>query len=225
MKTFTSKNQLTYLISEPVIKSSDSPAALILLHGYKENAEKIFRFAEELNKDIFLISIQAPIKIAKNAYAWCHVDFTPQGPVDDPCETEESTIKVANLLETLPQSLGIENRRVFLCGYSQGAIISLSLALTMPHFFGGAISLSGRIIPEYLPQLAASDQLNEFPILLVNGLDDTLLPIRHARAARQALAELHVALEWHEIHTGHELTREHENILAEWLNRQRKKSN
>jgi phospholipase/carboxylesterase len=224
MKTFRQKDKLTYLISEPAIKGSDSPAALVLLHGYKENAEKMFRLSGKLKRDIFLISIQAPIKIAKDSYAWCHVEFTTQGPVDDPCEAEESRIALVDLLQTLPQSIGIDRRDIFLCGFSQGAIMSLSLALTMPESFGGAISLSGRIIPEYLPLLAGNEQLKGFPILLINGLEDQLLPIRHARAARQALAELPVALEWYEIHAGHNLTEEHEIILADWLSRQRMKS-
>ena len=102
-------------------------------------------------------------------------------------------------------------------GFSQGAIMSASVALTLPDLVTGVALMSGRILPEIQPLMAASEKLEGLPILVVHGIVDTVLPINHSRASRQLLASLPVELTYHEYPMGHEVSQESLADVSSWL--------
>ena len=59
---------LYHIVRHPKQKI-ENPPLLILLHGYGSNEEDLFSFAEELPKELLIISIRAPYEIGYNSYA------------------------------------------------------------------------------------------------------------------------------------------------------------
>ena len=108
-------------------------------------------------------------------------------------------------------------QRVYLVGFSQGASMSLIAALTHPELVAGAAVMSGRLMPEAVPWFAPKEQVAGLPLLLVHGTEDTVIPIRYGRQAREALTDLPVDLTYHEYTMAHEVTSDSlEEVLA-WL--------
>jgi|GEM_PF-2799358 phospholipase/carboxylesterase len=192
------------------------PTILIWLHGYREN-ETIYPEWLLSLKNLRVISVRAPLEIHNNAYAWCNVEFTPNGPIDDPCEAEESRIALLSYIEKLPASSDAP-RNVYLAGFSQGATIALTAAISYPERIAGVASFCSRVIPEYLPEIHESLALRTLPILLINGTEDAILPLRHARASRYALQQLTENLVWREAPLRHEMTKYCADIFMEWMN-------
>ena len=65
---------LHYIVRHP--KSNlENPPLLILLHGYGNNEEDLFSFAEELPDNLLIISAQAPYPMDYGGYAWYAINF------------------------------------------------------------------------------------------------------------------------------------------------------
>ena len=210
---------LVHLVRQPIVEA-DTPPLLLLLHGVGSNENDLFGLAPYLDERFLIISVRAPNTLGPGSYAWFDVDFTPQGPVIDPAQAEVSRKALIDFIGEAITAYGADPKQVYLLGFSQGAIMSASIALTRPDLVAGVALMSGRILPEIQTLMAAPEKLEGFPILVVHGIDDTVLPINHGRASRQLLASLPVELTYHEYPIGHEVSQESLADVSSWLSAQ-----
>ncbi len=173
--------------------------------------------APYLDPRFHIISARAPFVLGPGAYAWFHIEFTPTGIVIDPREAEESRVTLLRFIDELVEGYGVDHSRVFLMGFSQGGIISLSLALTEPKRLAGVVAMSARILPEVLPRMAPPAEMAGLPILLIHGVSDPVLGVDYGRAARDRLSTLPVALTYREYPMGHQVTEESLGDVVGWL--------
>lgn len=81
--------------------------------------------------------------------SWFDVWQLPPHPTEsDDAATGESILAIEDLILNQIHS-GIDPRRIFLMGFSQGAALSLMVGLTTLNEIGGVISLSGWLPPTY----------------------------------------------------------------------------
>ncbi|KAF8061728.1 phospholipase carboxylesterase [Lyophyllum atratum] len=93
---------------------------------------------------------------------------------------ERAIIKSIKAIEVLIQSqvdAGMDPRRIVLVGFSQGAALSVMVALTTAHHLGGVLSFSGWIPPLARPMMKVTPK---FPILWCHGTADDEIPIHLA---------------------------------------------
>lgn len=207
---------LTHLVRAPGAPS-EAPPLLLLLHGVGSNEQDLFTLAPQLDERFLVLSARAPNTRGPGSYAWFDVQFTPQGPVINPEQAEASRRLLLRFIGEAVAAYGADPRRVYLMGFSQGAIMSASVALSEPEAVAGAVLMSGRILPEIRPLLATPERLRGLPILVAHGTGDTVLPIHHGRASRALLAGLPVELSYHEYAMGHEVRPESLAAIQTWL--------
>jgi polyhydroxybutyrate depolymerase len=76
---------------------------------------------------------------------------------------------ISALIDTLKARYDIDMKRVYSCGYSNGAIMTFKLACQLGHRFAAGASVSGVLIDP----VASNVNLNHsFPILMCHGTDD-----------------------------------------------------
>ncbi len=138
----------------------------------------------------------------------------------DPRQAEESRQILLRFIDELVAAYGVDPARVYLMGFSQGAIMSASVALTRPDLVAGAVLLSGRILPEIRPLIAKAEQLQGLPFLVMHGTADNVLPVHHGRATHHLLSALPVQLDYREYPMGHEIMARSLADAAAWLSRQ-----
>ncbi len=211
------KLSLTHLIRSPRPEPSARPPLLLLLHGLGSHEKDLFELAPYLDDRFFIVSARAPLMLGPNSYAWFHVQFTPTGPVINPVEAESSRQTLLRFLSELVATYEVDPQQLYLCGFSQGAIMSFSLALTQPQRVAGIVAMSGRILPEVLPLLAPPEALANLPVMVVHGLYDNVLPIQHGRASQQRLSSLPVNLTYREYPMGHQVSAESLADIQQWL--------
>jgi phospholipase/carboxylesterase len=207
---------LTYLVREPKIAAA-TPPLLVLLHGVGSNEEDLFGLADALDPRFLVLSARAPYARGAGAYGWFEVAFTPEGPVINPEQAEASRQTLLRFVEAAVAAYGADASAVYLMGFSQGAIMSASVALTEPERVAGAVLMSGRILPEIRPLIAAPERLTGLPLLVVHGTADRVLPILHGRASRDLLETLPVDLDYREYQMGHEVTNQSLGAITLWL--------
>ena len=210
---------LVHLVRQSIIEAG-TPPLLLLLHGIGSNEHDLYGLAPFLDKRFLIISVRAPYILGPGSYAWFEADFTPQRPVINPEQAEASRKTLITFLKEAITAYDADPKQVYLMGFSQGAIMSASVALTQPELVAGAVLMSGRILPEIRPLIASSEELSGFPFLVVHGTVDMVLPITHGRASRELLSSLPVDLTYHEYPMGHEVNQESLSDVTTWLTEQ-----
>jgi phospholipase/carboxylesterase len=203
---------------KPLAPSVGKAPLLIFLHGFGSNEADLFGLADAFDPRFHVLSLRAPMTLSPQSFAWFMVDFTPQGPVHDSEAAAKSLVELTDFVEGAVVRLGVDPQRVYLVGFSQGAIMAMSLLLSRPDLIAGAIAWSGRTLPEAIPTGAAALALSGKPILVLHGTEDRTLPVHHGRASRDALAKLPVALTYQEFAMGHEVSDESLELSRDWLN-------
>lgn len=207
---------LVHLVREPLVPSA-KPPLLLLLHGVGSHERDLFALAPALDPRLLILSLRAPNVLGPDSYAWFR--FSPT-PAVNRINVEQAEGSRQVLLRFIPAAVAVYNTdpaRVYLMGFSQGAIMSASVALTHPELVAGAVLMSGRILPEIHPMIAPADALRGLPILVVHGTRDTVLPIAHGRATSETLSTLPVALTYREYEMGHTITDESIADITAWI--------
>lgn len=89
--------KLSTLSTSPTVKPT---SALVLLHGVGSNERALLEIGPLLSNDRMIVSIRAPIKMAREAFAWFHVQFTQQGPVHNWNEAKDSLVLIEDAYVT-----------------------------------------------------------------------------------------------------------------------------
>ncbi len=208
---------LVHLARPPRTPSPGLAPLLLLLHGVGSHEGDLMGLAPHLDGRFFLVSARAPVTLGPGMYGWYHVVLDPNAPVINADEAEASRRLLLTFIDEAVRAYGADPRRVYLLGFSQGAIMSLWLALTRPATVAGVVAMSGWIPPQALPGMAPAEAMRGLPILVVHGTEDPVLPIHHGRATRDRLAALPVALVYREYPMGHQISDESLAEVAGWL--------
>src|SRR5881409_1162544 len=156
---------LVHLTQPPRAPSSGPPPLLLLLHGVGSHEGDLIGLAPYLDGRFYIVSARAPIQLGPGMYGWYHVTLDPQVPVIDPAEAERGRITLLQFIDETIQAYSTDRHRVYLLGFSQGAIMSLSLALTRPEKLAGVAAMSGRMPPELPEKAGTPDARRRFVLL------------------------------------------------------------
>lgn len=214
---------LEYRYREPARTGSENekPPLLLLLHGIGADENDLFALAPHLDERFFVASARAPFVLPYGGFAWFELTIEPGAPVGvNVRQFEQSREMIFDFIEELVAAHDPDPGRIYLGGFSQGAMMTLSAVLRRPEKFAGAVAMSGRAMPEMLPAEGIPDGLQDFPVFVAHGLHDPVLPIENGRATRELLAGLPVDLEYREYPMAHEISPQSLQDAGRWLRRQ-----
>ncbi|MEI6748716.1 MAG: esterase [Bacteroidota bacterium] len=210
--------QVEYIIRKPKIETFNPPV-LYLLHGLGSNEQDLFSFAEHLPANFLVISVRAPYTIGLDSYSWYHVDFTSGDPIINRKEADKSRNMLIQFIALMQQEYQFDPNQVFLCGFSQGAIMSYSIGLTRPDLIKGIALMSGRLPDETKSFVATDEKLKNLAVFISHGIDDAVLPIQYAREGLEYLQTRNIKPTYKEYPAGHTINKEMLTDLVDWLNK------
>ncbi len=189
-----------------VLIHPDDPAmrvdfAMIGLHGRNANKHAFFPFVRQMG---FLhtrwILPSAPFEDERlhGAFAW----FTKGG--DPAREIASAHAEITALIDGQIRD-GVLPENIFLVGFSQGAAMSLHVALRHPRRLGGVVALSGYVIDPDTLEAERNAANRTVPVFIGHGLRDDVIPIDTARTDAARLLEMDVNLDYHEYDTAHRI--------------------
>lgn len=205
---------LHYLIREPKTAAAKKKA-IILLHGVGSNEQDLFGLADHLPADYYIISARGPYTLGPGRYAWYNVDFSTGKPVFDAKQEASSRAAIVKFIAQVKQQYHFDE--IYLGGFSQGAIMSYTIGLTLPGEVKGIIAMGGRVLEEIKPTVKKSDALSHLKVFVAHGVQDGTLPIHYAREAKTLLETLDVPLSYHEYNMGHQINQDVLKDLNVWL--------
>ncbi len=213
----TAHLSLYHLIRQPAQQAAHLPPLIVLLHGVGSHERDLFDLAQYFDPQCLVISARAPNVLGPRSFAWYPVEFTATGPIIDAESAEDSRLILLRFIDELIAAYGVDAQRVYLMGFSQGAIMSLAVALTQPEKVAGVVAMSGRLLPELKPQIVEAERLRDLPILMTHGRRDPIIPISEARAASNYLSTLPLKLTYREYDMGHQITVESLTDIVAWF--------
>ncbi len=200
---------LTVIHQAPRKPDPGKPPLLVLLHGHGADEKDLLPMVARLDPRLAIASLRAPFRIREGSYSW--LNGNTEADLDD------ARRAVLECIDQVVTATNADAGRVYVAGFSQGAMLALALALTEPQKIAGAAVLSGRLAAAVRDRHATADLLRGFPILVTHGTEDRQIPVRSAREIREALKPLSIDLEYHEFEIGHSISDQTVSVLDRWL--------
>lgn len=179
-------------------RPGETPGRLVvLLHGVGADGNDLIALApyfRAVMPDALVVAPNAPepFDMAPFGYQWFSIRDLEAMPRLDGVRRAAPILD--RFIDAELARLGLEEDRLILCGFSQGAMMALHVALRRKRPAQALISHSGMLIgPEHL----AGEIRSRPPVLLTHGAADEVVPAAALPAARAALEAEGVSVRTH----------------------------
>lgn len=199
----------------PADKETRYPA-IFALHGHGSNERDLIGLAPHLQDNLLWVSGRGPVDFAPGAYDWYPVT---QFGRPDPVHLEAALASIDRFLSELLDAYPIDPQKLFLLGFSQGSMISMSFLLTRPHRIAGVIAQSGYVPMQSGLQVDEAG-VKDKPVVMTHGYEDSSMPLEWSHQSRDFLQRYSVNVEYHNFHMDHTITAESLAAVRAWLDRQ-----
>lgn len=182
------------------------------LHGRGSDEKDIYSLVQDLEEDFILIALRGPLQ---SSPGFSYFDIHRIGfPV---IESFEAVLKgLSGFMAEAQKRYPIDPDRQFFVGFSQGAILSLSLAARLGSKLRGIAALHG-----YLPEHVRSGQIapksDRLAVLIAQGATDPLFPPEIGRQNEAFFKTLTQDLTYRVYPHGHSVSGQEVKQLTEWL--------
>ncbi|WP_313806378.1 alpha/beta fold hydrolase [Flavobacterium sp.] len=208
---------LYHLVREPKVKLDKNPL-LLLLHGYGSNEEDLFSFASELPEEYYVISARAPYSLPPYGNAWYAIHFdADENKFSDNDQARDSRDLIANFIDELIANYPIDKDKVTLIGFSQGAILSYSVALSFPEKVQRVVALSGYLNLDIIDENFRNNNISDLKFFISHGTVDQVIPVDWARKAPEFLKDLGLDIVYKEYPVGHGVAPQNFYDFKNWL--------
>lgn len=185
---------------------SNAEGLVVLLHGYGADAEDLIGLAPYLAPHMPGVAFAAPNApdraFGTPGYQWFSLDeYDPDRLRRDPAQAaalyarmtqaaEKAAPKIHDYLDHLLEVHGLDDSRLMLGGFSQGAMMALHVGLRRKHKPAGILGMSGAF-------LGADALTHKPPVMLIHGDADMIVPHQAMTSAVERLTAASVPTEWH----------------------------
>ena len=209
--------ELQYLIHEPADIKSSTPL-LILLHGYGSNEQDLFSFVPELPQDWLIVSFRAPLNSNYGGFAWYNIDFTDMQKLVDVPQAVESMKAITTGIMNITNHYGLTDNLTHIVGFSQGGILTYSIALPYPQLFSKVVCMSTYPEPKLLTNISKDkDALKKLDFFVSHGAEDAVIPLEWGRHAAELLDRFSIPFTFREYMSGHGVNQKNFLDLMEFL--------
>ena len=159
--------------------------------------------------------MRAPFNFMVIKNRWYEYSISDGDTLSNQSQIDMSTKRIIKTIEHIEEEYNIDEKKIFIGGFSQGAIMSYKLALLYPNKFGGIIIHSARLPVEYsVKELNLYKNLN---ILIIHGSEDSGLSTKWAYQGKALFEKLGANTDYYEAKIGHKMNKETYGKIKQWL--------
>ena len=181
---------------------------VVFLHGYGADGNDLIELGRQwrgLLPEAAFVSPHAPERASGAPMGRQWFALSNRSPDDAAGGGERWTgaVKARAAIDTFLDAelkgLDLDDTKLALVGFSQGAMMALHVGLRRPRASAAILGFSGLLVgPERLDEATARDTRGyPPPILLVHGEQDPLIPLEAMFTAAEALAGASIPTQWH----------------------------
>ena len=203
---------------KPSSKPNETAPVIIMLHGFGSDENDLFSFAGELPEQYAIISLKAPIAMQPSGNAWYNIYFdSTDGKFSDTEQAIKSRDIIKQCIEEVIEKYNVQKDNITLLGFSQGTILSFSVALCYPNKIKNVIGLSGYINKDLLLEGYEKNDFSSLSIYTSHGSVDQVIPVDWARKTSPFLNSLNISNTYSEFPVGHGVAPQNFYEFKEWL--------
>lgn len=185
---------------------------IFTLHGKGSNEKHMFGLVAPLSEDFIIIGIRGDMTLGAGFqyYELKSLGNPIREIFDQAIQQLEAFIHYAT--EKYP----IDMNKRYLLGFSQGAILSMTLALTMGEQLKGIVALNG-YVPEFVKTEYPTRSVEGLSVFVSHGEFDSVFPIRIGQETAAYFQKLTPNLTFKTYPTDHGVSEENQHDFVDWL--------
>ena len=207
------ETEMIYELRRPKnIVPGEKYPALFVMHGIGSNEHNMLALVNGLEDSFYIFSVRGHLTQG-SGYAY----FTIQGYGKPHREVfDEGINKLANFIDYASANYPIDPEKLYLLGFSQGAIVSMTLAVTLGNKIKGIVALSG-----YIPQFVKEEYMinvgNHLSVFISHGEFDQVLPYEWGKENVDYFTKLGVPTTFKTYREGHTVSEKNLQDSKLWI--------
>ena len=195
------------MLSSKFFEYSDSKTPkylVIFLHGYGSNGENLINLSHELRYALPEAHYISPNGVEPweggfpDAFQWFSLyrGFDRKGLSEIADEIKSSNKILTNFIDAQLARFNLTDDKLFIVGFSQGAMMSMYQGFVKERKPAGIIAFSGKLV---LPEMLGQKTSSKPDICLIHGEADSVVPFENFLEAKKLLDEQNVSYESHAV--------------------------
>ncbi|MBM3580248.1 MAG: phospholipase [Alphaproteobacteria bacterium] len=185
-------------------ETRDPKYLVIFLHGYGANGENLINLAHEFRYVLPDAHYISPNAIEPweggfpNSYQWfsLYAGANRKGLHEISDNIKNANKILTNFIDAQLDRFKLTSDKLFVVGFSQGAMMAMYQGMIRPDKLAGIISFSGKVI---LPEMLGEKIITKPEICLIHGEQDSVLPFENFLEAKKLLELQKISHESHAI--------------------------
>ncbi|MER2008441.1 MAG: dienelactone hydrolase family protein [Psychrobacillus sp.] len=205
------KSPFTYKYIAPTTKGNDQPS-LFLFHGMGSNEEDLLQLVKEFEGSHHIFSLRGPI-VFNPGYAFFTIEEEgrPERQVFDKVVTY-----LHQFIAEAVQEYSLDQSKISLVGFSQGAVLAQTIALTMGDVIKGVAALSG-YLPDFVKEEYRKHPVDHLTMFISHGEYDYVIPSHWGLESKNYFEELGANVTYKTYEDGHGVVPENQLDLVNFL--------
>jgi phospholipase/carboxylesterase len=206
-------SSLFYKVAPLSCNEAGPHPTLILLHGRGTDENDLIDLASSFDPRLLVVSLRAPFRFPYGGYTW--FDLDEQNGINKD-QLKYGCEALIQCTDEIMQKYPVDIKRIFLFGFSMGAMMSLAVSLCNPRRFKGVIAHSG-LLPKEDTFKYQWDDLDGISFFIAHGTNDPIVPVELGRQTYQRLMQAKANVVFREYPIQHTISEESLNDAATWL--------
>ncbi len=204
---------MIYEIRKPTqMESNKQYPALLVMHGIGSNEQNMISLLEGLEDKFYIFSVRGHLS-QPPGYAY----FTIEGYGKPHREVFENGIKqLTNFIDYVVEQYNVDSNHLYLLGFSQGAIVSMTLGLTLGNRIKGIVALSG-YIPSFVKEEYTIQSVDQLSLFISHGQFDNILPYEWGLESKEYFQSLNAQITFKTYSEGHTVSIKNRQDFKNWL--------
>lgn len=208
--------QYTILLPDHIDREKKYPV-IYALHGIGYNEQFMVNLLKDLQNEAIIIGIRGDLPFEKGyAYYYLKGYGIPERDL-----FFTSIAKIMEFIEYTVHTYPIDPEQKYFIGFSQGAILSSSLALVLGESVKGIVPMNG-YIPDFLSEVYTLKSIGHLSVFLCQGLNDPIFPLKIGQESYSYFREHANSVKYSIYPAAHEITDNTVEDVTAWLRRQLK---
>ncbi|MEH7356873.1 alpha/beta fold hydrolase [Neobacillus drentensis] len=186
--------------------------ALFIMHGIGSNEHNMLSLVDGLEEHFYIFSVRGHLSQGPG-FAY----FTIQGYGKPHREVfDDGMDKLTNFITYASEKYPLDLNKLYLLGFSQGAIVSMTLALTLGNKIKGVVSLSG-YIPIFVKEEYNINPDKNLAVFISHGEFDQVLPFEWGKENADYFTKLGISVTFNKYPEGHTVSEKNLHDFQTWL--------
>ncbi|HZG86036.1 alpha/beta hydrolase [Paenibacillus sp.] len=182
------------------------------LHGKGSNEKNMFGLVAPLSDSFIIIGIRGNLPLGAG---YQYYDLKSIGhPIRD--MFDEAAKQLEAFIQYATEKYPIDPNKRYVLGFSQGAILSMTLALTMGDRLKGIVALNG-YVPEFVKTEYPLRSVGDVSVFVSHGEYDSVFPVRIGHETAAYFKQLTPRLTFRLYPTDHGVSEENQRDVLNWV--------